>query len=91
MLVKKLLDTITVEEIDISNTIKMVKLFANDNFIDKKISQIEEEYKNIKMVSYKSQGNWFINIDSSYLIKKDDLLVFICEVKYVNDFLSRVK
>lgn len=91
MLVKKLLDTITVEEIDISNTIKMVKLFANNNFIDKKISQIEEEYKNIKMVSYKSQGNWFINIDSSYLIKKDDLLVFICEVKYVNDFLSRVK
>ncbi|MCT7613407.1 hypothetical protein N5U20_09325 [Aliarcobacter butzleri] len=43
------------------------------------------------MVSYKSQGNWFINIDSSYVIKKDDLLVFICEVKYVNDFLSRVK
>ncbi|MFW2579894.1 TrkA family potassium uptake protein, partial [Aliarcobacter butzleri] len=66
MLVKKLLDTITVEEIVISNTIKMVKLFANDNFIDKIISQIEEEYKNIKMDSYKSQGNWFINIDSSY-------------------------
>lgn len=31
ILVKKLVDTITVEEIDISNSIKMVKLFANDN------------------------------------------------------------
>lgn len=91
ILVKKLVDTITVEEIDISNSIKMVKLFANDNFINKKVSQIEEKYKNIKLASYKSLGNWFINIDSSYVVKKDDLLVFICEVKYVNDFLMAVK
>lgn len=91
ILVKKLVDTITVEEIDISNSIKMVKLFANDNLINKKVSQIEEKYKNIKLASYKSLGNWFINIDSSYVVKKDDLLVFICEVKYVNDFLMAVK
>ena len=91
ILVKKLVDTITVEEIDISNSIKMVKLFANDNLINKKVSQIEEKYKNIKLASYKSLGNWFINIDSSYVVKKDDLLVFICEVRYVNDFLIAVK
>lgn len=91
ILVKKLVDTITVEEIDISNSIKMVKLFANDNLINKKVSQIEEKYKNIKLASYKSLGNWFINIDSSYVVKKDDLLVFICEVRYVNDFLMAVK
>lgn len=91
MLVKKLVDTITVEEIDISNSIKMIKLFANEKFINKKIFQIENEFKNLKIVSYKSSGNWFINIDSSYEIKKDDLLVFICEVKYVKDFLLSVK
>lgn len=91
MLVKKLVDTITVEEIDISNSIKMIKLFANEKFINKKIFQIENEFKNLKIVSYKSSGNWFINIDSTYEIKKDDLLVFICEVKYVKDFLLSVK
>jgi trk system potassium uptake protein TrkA len=73
MLVKKLVDTITVEEIDISNSIKMIKLFANEKFINKKIFQIENEFKNLKIVSYKSSGNWFINIDSSYEKKKDDL------------------
>jgi len=91
MLVKKLVDTITVEEIDISNSIKMIKLFANEKFINKKIFQIENEFKNLKIVSYKSSGNWFINIDSTYEIKKDDLLVFICEVKYVKNFLLSVK
>ena len=38
MLVKKLIDNMTVEEIDVSNTIKMVKFVATDNFIYKKIS-----------------------------------------------------
>jgi trk system potassium uptake protein TrkA len=65
----------------------MVKLIANNNFINKKISEIETKFQNLKLVSYKSQGNWFINIDSSYKVQKEDLLVFICEVKYVKDFL----
>ena len=45
LLVKKLIDNITIEEIDISNTLKMIKLVVNENFIYKKISEIEFEYK----------------------------------------------
>ncbi len=87
MLVKKLIDNITIEEIDISNTIKVVKLIAIENFIYKRIVDIESEYQNIRIVSYKTQGNWRFNIDSNYRIKKDDLLVFIGETKSINDFL----
>ena len=35
MLVQKLIDNITIEEIDVSNSIKIIKLLANENFIYK--------------------------------------------------------
>ena len=76
MLVKKLIDNMTVEEIDVSNTIKMVKFVATDNFIYKKISEIESEFKNLKIISYKTSGIWSMQIDPFFQVKKDDLLVF---------------
>ncbi len=90
MLVKELIDNITVEEIDVSNSIKMIKLVANENLIFKKIIDIENEFKNLKIVSYKSEGNWFLNIDSNYKVKKDDLLVFLGESKYTKEFYSKI-
>lgn len=90
MLVKKLIDNVTIEEIDISNSIRIVKLIANDNFISKNISTIEAEHKNLKIVSYKTEGNWIFDIDSSYKIKKDDSLVFLGETKYIKDFYMEV-
>jgi trk system potassium uptake protein TrkA len=90
LLVQKLIDNITVEEIDISNTIKMIKLLACSNLIHKKISDIENEFKNFKVVSYKTEGNWSLNIDSNHKIKKDDLLVFIGESKNIKEFYQKI-
>jgi trk system potassium uptake protein TrkA len=90
MLVKKLIDNITVEEIDVSNSIKMIKLVACSNLIHKKISDIENEVKNFKVVSYKTEGNWSLNIDSNNKIKKDDLLVFIGESKFIKEFYEQI-
>ena len=90
MLVKKLIDNITVEEIDISNSIKMIKLVANENFIFKKIIDIENEFKNLKIISYKTDGNWSLNIDSNYKVKKDDLLVFLGQSKYTKEFYNKI-
>ena len=86
MLVKKLIDNITIEEIDISNTIKIIKLVANENFLYKKISEIESQFKDLKIISYKTDGIWSMKIDPDYKIKKDDLLVFLGESKYIKDF-----
>ena len=86
MLVKKLIDNMTVEEIDVSNTIKMVKFVATDNFIYKKISEIESEFENLKIISYKTSGIWSMQIDPFYQVKKDDLLVFLGESKYIKEF-----
>ena len=90
MLVKKLIDNMTVEEIDVSNTIKMVKFVATDNFIYKKISEIESEFKNLKIISYKTSGIWSMQIDPFYQVKKDDLLVFLGESKYIKEFYKQI-
>ena len=90
MLVKKLIDNMTVEEIDVSNTIKMVKFVATDNFIYKKISEIESEFENLKIISYKTGGIWSMQIDPLYQVKKDDLLVFLGESKYIKEFYKQI-
>lgn len=83
MLVKKLIDNITVEEIDLSNSIKIVKLLACEHFIYRKISEIEAEFSNLKIISYKTDGIWSLNIDSSYCVKEDDILVFLGEKSFI--------
>ncbi|MDY0052089.1 MAG: TrkA family potassium uptake protein [Aliarcobacter sp.] len=90
MLVKKLIDNMTVEEIDVSNTIKMVKFVATDNFIHKKTSEIESEFENLKIISYKTSGIWSMQIDPFYQVKKDDLLVFLGESKYIKEFYKQI-
>jgi trk system potassium uptake protein len=90
MLIKKLIDNITLEEIDVSNTIKMVKLVANENLIYRKISEIGNLFPNLKIISYKTDGIWTIDINPLYKIKKDDLLVFLGESKYINDFYKQL-
>lgn len=91
LLVKKLIDNITVEEIDISNTLKMIKLVVNENFIYKKISEIESEYKYLRIVSYKTNESWCLDVNPSYEVKKDDMLVLLGESKYIKDFYAYVK
>jgi trk system potassium uptake protein len=91
LLVKKLIDNITVEEIDISNTLKMIKLVVNENFIYKKISDIESEYKYLKVVSYQTGSIWNLDVNPSYQVKKDDMLVLLCESKNIKDFYLDTK
>lgn len=90
MLVKKLIDNMSVEEIDVSNTIKMIKLVANENFIYKKISEIESEFKNLKIISYKTDDIWRMEINPSHQVKRDDILVFLGESKHIKDFYKKI-
>ncbi|MFA6789437.1 MAG: TrkA family potassium uptake protein [Arcobacteraceae bacterium] len=86
ILVKQLIENITVEEIDISNSIKMLKLVAHQNCINKTIQEVESIYPNLKIISYKTNGQWSIAIQPTYMIQKDDLLVFLGESKYIQEF-----
>jgi trk system potassium uptake protein TrkA len=90
MLVQKLVDNITIEEIDVSNSIKIIKLLANENFIYRKISEIENSFENLKIISYKTDGVWSVEVDPLYKIKQDDLLVFLGEAKYIKEFYKQL-
>ena len=56
----------------------------------KKISEIESQFKDLKIISYKTDGIWSMKIDPDYKIKKDDLLVFLGESKYIKDFYKQI-
>ena len=90
MLVQKLVDNITIEEIDVSNSIKIIKLLANENFIYRKISEIENSFKNLKIISYKTDGVWSVEVDPLYKIKQDELLVFLGEAKDIKKFYKQL-
>lgn len=91
MLVKKLIDNMSVEEIDISNNIKIIKFVANESLIGRKISQIELEFSNLKIISYKANSMWSTEVDSSYQVKKDDILVFLGESENIKVFYKNLK
>ena len=81
----------SVEEIDISNNIKIIKFVANESLIGRKISQIELEFSNLKIISYKANSMWSTQVDSSYQVKKDDILVFLGESENIKVFYKNLK
>ena len=90
MLVKKFVDDIPVEEIDISDSIKGVKLVVGDNLVGKTIATIEKEYNNFKIVAYKSNDKWYFCVDAEYQVESDDQLILLGETKYIDGLYQEI-
>ena len=74
----------------LTDGVPIIKLLANENFIYRKISEIENSFKNLKIISYKTDGVWSVEVDPLYKIKQDDLLVFLGEAKYIKEFYKQL-
>lgn len=83
ILVKQLIENIRIEEIDLCNSIKILKVFADVIFVHKSIKEIELSNPNIKIISLKNEDTWNITLDPEYIVRKDDLLVFLGENKEI--------
>ena len=79
ILVKQLIENIRIEEIDLCNNLKILKVFADVVFVDRSIKDIEAFNPNVKVISLKNEHSWNITVDSEYIVQKDDLLVFLGE------------
>lgn len=79
ILVKQLIENIRIEEIDLCNNLKILKVFADVVFVDRSIKDIEAFNPNVKVISLKNEHSWNITVDSGYIVQKDDLLVFLGE------------
>ncbi len=79
ILVKQLIENIRIEEIDLCNNLKILKVFADVVFVDRSIKDIEAFNPDVKVISLKNEHSWNITVDSEYIVQKDDLLVFLGE------------
>ncbi|RXJ88223.1 TrkA family potassium uptake protein [Arcobacter sp. CECT 8985] len=90
LLVKKLVQNITVDEIDLSNSVKMVKFLANKKVISHTIGEIQEYYNEIRIVSYKTEGEWVIVPDLNHTVKENDILVFLGKAEFMQDLYKKI-
>ncbi len=77
ILLKQLIENVKVEEIDVCEDLKMVKVIADDIIIDRTIRNIELMNHYLKVISIKNEYGWEININPEYIVKENDLLVFL--------------
>lgn len=90
MLLHNLVDNMTVEKIDLSNSMRILKLKLPDKYISTSLTHIIELMDNVKLIAYKTDSNWTININQNHIIKKDDLFTFLGDSKVIEDFYSKL-
>jgi len=88
-LVKSVIGDITVDTIDISNHIKVIKLIATDKLIGKTLQQIEQENDKIRAMAHKIEGNWDI-FKHEKVIVEGDMLSFYGYSNDINEFFKKV-
>ncbi len=76
-LVKDIIGNLTFDKIEFSNSIKILKLLATKTLIGKTIKNIEEINSNIKVIGYKSNREWILNLKEDYILSEGDMIAFI--------------
>ncbi len=84
ILLKQLINNIKIEETEINNTLKFVKVIADELLIGESIFYIESLNKNVKIISINNETYWDENFDLKYKIQKNDLIVFFGNSKEID-------
>lgn len=90
MLLHNLVENMNVEKIDLSNSMRILKLKLPDKYISSSLKDIINLTDSVKLIAYKTEGNWTINIDDNHIIQKDDLYTFLGDSKVIEDFYSKL-
>ncbi len=90
MLLHNLVENMNVEKIDLSNSMRILKLKLPAKYISSSLKNIINLTDNVKLIAYKTEGNWTINVDSNHIIQKDDLYTFLGDSKVIEDFYSKL-
>ncbi|MDK9693144.1 MAG: TrkA family potassium uptake protein [Sulfurimonas sp.] len=89
-LVKNLVDNINFEKIDLSNSMRIIKFIAPPSTVSKTFREIEIKTHDAKLIAYKTDGNWFTDIDNNHKIKEDDLLAYLGDAKKIESFYDEL-
>lgn len=88
ILLKQLISNIKIEETEITNNLKFVKVIADELLIGESIFYIESLNKNVKIISVNNETYWDENFDLKYKIQKNDLVVFFGNSKEIDALLK---
>ena len=88
ILLKQLIDNIKIEETEITNTLKIVKVIADELLVGESIFFIESLNKNVKIISVNNETYWDENFDLKYKIQKNDLVSFFGNSKEIDSLLK---
>ncbi len=79
ILVKQLLENIKIEEFDICNNLKILKIIADDSMVNESLFNIESLISTVKIIALNNQTKY----DPKYKIQKNDSIVFLGENKEI--------
>jgi trk system potassium uptake protein TrkA len=83
ILVKQLIENIKVEEIELCNNLKILKIIADETMVDESLYYLESLNKAVKIIALNNETFCSGNYDSKYKIKRNDVIVLLGENKEI--------
>lgn len=90
MLIHSLIEDMVSEKLELSNSMRILKLKLPPQFFNLPISKATTLHPKIKLISYKTDGDWFMDIDETHIIKKDDIYAFLGDSKSIESFYKEL-
>ena len=79
ILVKQLIENIKVEEIELCNNLKILKIIADEKMIDKSLYYLESLNSSVKIIALNNETFYNGSYDAKYKIKKNDVIALLGE------------
>jgi trk system potassium uptake protein TrkA len=90
-IVKRMVDNILYETIDLSVSMKIAKLRVPSFWVGTSIlSSIFESKFHVKPIAFKHQGTWCISFEKDVVLEKDDLLVVIGDSAHIEALSKKI-
>ena len=90
---KRLLSELTefhAENIEISANMRVCKAIVTNYFVKKSVGTIREEY-NVKIVACKRVDTWMLDIESSLVLQRGDVVLFLGENKDIEKIMQNIE
>lgn len=89
-LVKNLMENLDFEKIDLSNSMRIIKFVAPAIIVGKQFKEIDLKDNDTKLIAYKTEGEWYTQIDYEHKIKNDDFLAYLGNAKNIEKFYEKL-
>jgi len=90
MLMHSLVKDLTFEKIDLSNTMRILKIQIPKKWKRKTLKDLININPNVKLITFKTNGIWSTDIDSHHKIHENDLFAFLSDSKTIEEFYTKI-